>query len=252
MVEEQIHNESENLIQITKLSKGKTMLHNTSTNVTPNNGSQNKLVSATEVAMMKRKIDGANKTIISCNKKIKLLEDKLEKNGISLAEKRIVRSKIIALKTKRYEAEQKRRNNETECREIVQINNRIHGAQLVSQRFEDKVLFNFDGYLRQWKQDFEAIAKTDDNLRDLQLRLVELACEDTRSEFNQTALALLDKMDDKVTGKLKYAKSLKPKFLNSLHEFFEQHPAYLPEPRVTRYESTLLDEEMEGENEDSL
>lgn len=218
----------------------------------PNNGSQNKLVSATEVAMMKRKIDGANKTIISCNKKIKLLEDKLEKNGISLAEKRIVRSKIIALKTKRYEAEQKRRNNETECREIVQINNRIHGAQLVSQRFEDKVLFKYDGYLNQWKQAFEAKAKTDDNLRDLQLKLVELTSGDTRSEFNQMALTLLDKMDDKVTGKLKYAKSLKPKFLNSLHEFFEQHPAYLPEPRVTRFESTLLDDEMEVENEDNL
>src|SRR5450759_3823158 len=91
---------------------------------TMNDGrNSNKLVSATEVATLKRRIDGAKKTIKTCNKKKDLLKQKLEKRGLSLSERRILRSKIIALETRRHRAEQVRQDTENECREIVKQNN---------------------------------------------------------------------------------------------------------------------------------
>lgn len=208
---------------------------------------QIKLVSATDVAKMKRIIDGATKTIESCDKKIKALAFKLEKPGISLSEKRIIRSKTIALNTKRYEAQQRKKETELICREVVLDNNKIHIAQLISQRYEDRSMLNYDAYVNNWKTVLETKANEDDNIRGIQLRLLELSNDDTRTEFNQVALSLLGLIDDKVVKKLKYAKSLRPKLLNSLHEFFENHPSYLPEPRVIRFEESLqenTDDEM--------
>jgi hypothetical protein len=201
------------------------------------------------VAQLKRRTSGAERTIASCNKKIKLLQQKLKQPKLSFSERQFIQGKITSLKVKRYNAQMTFWTNDKVFRGVVRQNNMIQKDQFRGQRYEDRILAKdengklsgYDKFYFDWRVSLEAAAMKDSKIRELQIALIDLAGGDDPKEFNKQTMELLELVDPTPVEILKHTKRLKPRLLKSLDTFFSEGPKYLPDARAARMEKIIAE-----------